>query len=134
MTITPAGPQTSHRIRRVIGALMVLLGAVGTVAPKRLDTTPAGDGVRAEAQRHHLTRMYAMREAALGAILLGGGGIRSALAAIIGLTAVEVATGVGSPALDQRARITTAVTATLCGVAAAYALSGTDAKAENATA
>lgn len=131
MTITPASPQASHRIRRVIGALMVLLGAVGTVAPKRLDSTPAGDGVRAEAQRHHLTRMYAMREAALGAILLGGGGIRAALAATVGLTAVEVATA-GSPALDQRARITTAVTATLCGVAAAYALSGTSAKAENA--
>jgi hypothetical protein len=131
MTITAASARTSHRIRSVMGLLMLLVGAAGTVAPKRLDNTSASTGggptpQAAAAQRDHLTQMYAMREAALGAILLSGAGVKSALGATIGLTAVEVITGVRSPALNRRSRITTAVSASLCGVAAAYALSGAE--------
>ncbi|WP_197373707.1 hypothetical protein [Mycolicibacterium baixiangningiae] len=116
-----ASPRTSRRIQGVMGALMLLVGVVGTAAPRRLSNTSAAT---AAAERNHLTQMYAMREAALGAILLSGGGARPALGAVIGLTAVEVATGVQSPALDRRSRITTAVTASMFGAAAAYALTG----------
>jgi hypothetical protein len=115
-------PPTTRRIQGVMGFLMLIVGIAGTVAPQRLSNT--GNSRGGAVERNHLTQMYAMREAALGAILLGGGGARSALGAVIGLTAVEVATGVRSPALDRQSRITTAVTASLFGVAAAYALSG----------
>jgi hypothetical protein len=125
MTITAASPHTARRIRTVIGALMVLLGAAGTAAPRRLASTSAGDAAQ---QRDHLTQMYAMREAALGAILLSGAGVKPALGATVGLTVVEVITGVRSPALDRRSRITTAVSASLVGAAAAYALTGAGAK------
>ncbi|WP_193043379.1 hypothetical protein [Mycolicibacterium baixiangningiae] len=116
-----ASPRTSRRIQGVMGALMLLVGVVGTVTPKRLTNTSASGAV---AERHHLTQMYAMREAALGAILLSGGGARPALGATVGLTAVEVLTGLRAPALDRQARITTAVTASMFGAAAAYALTG----------
>lgn len=115
-------PLTSRRIQGVMGALMLIVGAAGTVAPQRLSNT--GNSGAGAAERNHLTQMYAMREVALGAILLSGGGARSALGAVIGLTAVEVATDVRSPALDRQSRITTAVTASVFGAAAAYALSG----------
>ena len=120
MTTTPS-PQTSRRIQGVMGFLMLIVGLVGTVSPKRLANTSAATPA---AERNHLTQMYAMREAALGAILLSGGGAKPALAATAGLTAVEVITGVRSPALDRQSRITTAVTASIFGAAAAYALSG----------
>jgi cytosine/adenosine deaminase-related metal-dependent hydrolase len=124
MTITAASPPVSQRIRNVLGLLMVLLGAAGTATPKRLDTMATGDAAQSEAQRHHLIQMYAMREAALGAVLLGGGSAKSALGAAVGLTAVEVVTGLRSPALDTRSRITTAVSASLIGAVAAYAWTG----------
>ncbi|KUI28244.1 hypothetical protein AU195_21065 [Mycobacterium sp. IS-1496] len=123
---TTASAHTSRRIQGVMGFLMLIVGIVGTVSPQRLSNTSAprkGDRAGA-AERNHLTQMYAMREAALGAILLSGGGAKPALAATVGLTAVEVITGLGSPALDRRSRITTAVTASTFGAAAAYALSG----------
>jgi hypothetical protein len=130
MTTSPmttiASPRTSRRIQGVMGLLMLIVGIIGTVAPQRLSNTSApATGDRAgTAERNHLTQMYAMREAALGAILLSGGGATPALGAVVGLTVVEVATGVRSPALDTRSRITTAVSASLFGAAAAYALSG----------
>ncbi|KUI25100.1 hypothetical protein AU196_07395 [Mycobacterium sp. IS-1742] len=123
---TTATAHTSRRIQSAMGLLMLIVGIVGTVAPQRLSNTSAPTkGERAgAAERNHLTQMYAMREAALGAILLGGGGARPALGATVGLTAAEVITGLRSPALDRRSRITTAVTASLFGTAAAYALTG----------
>ncbi|MGE2712419.1 hypothetical protein ACQI4L_00025 [Mycolicibacterium litorale] len=128
----PASALASRRIRGVMGALMLGVGIVGTITPKRLSgASPSKPGPRstdASAERHHLTQMYSMREAALGAILLSGGGAASVLAATIGLTAVEVATAVRSPALDARTRVTTAVSASLFGAAAAYALTGAGAK------
>ncbi|WP_185295479.1 hypothetical protein [Mycolicibacterium litorale] len=123
--MTIPGPHISRRIQGVMGALMLLVGVVGTVTPRRLSTASAPPaGADAAAQRDHLTQMYSMREAALGTILLSGAGVEAVLGATIGLTAVEVATALRSPALDRRARITTVLSASVFGAAAAYALSG----------
>ncbi|BBY16634.1 hypothetical protein [Mycolicibacterium litorale] len=134
MTI-PASASTSRRVQGVMGALMLGVGIVGTIAPNRLSGTSASEpGSRSTdtvAERHHLTQMYSMREAALGAILVSGAGAKSVLAATIGLTAVEVATALRSPALDARTRTTTALSASLFGVVAAYALTGAGAQNEH---
>lgn len=101
---------------------MTAFGVLGTLIPKRF--VPEGDSSEVTPQAVHLTRMWALREAALGSILLGtrqAGHRKHVLLTLGVLAAAESVVNLQTPGLDSRNRIMSAVSPAVCGVASLYA-------------
>ncbi|WNG89341.1 hypothetical protein C6A87_009300 [Mycobacterium sp. ITM-2016-00317] len=108
----------STTIQRGIGATMALFGALATVAPERFTQGPV------TAQSENLTRMWALREVALGAILLATSatpGRRPVLLALTGLAAAECVVNGTAAALNTSQRVGSVAGAAAFGAAGAYA-------------
>ena len=116
---------TSQKIQAGIGAVMTAVGALGVVAPSRLSASTAAGEVPEETR--YLTRLWTLREAALGVVLLGtrkSAHRRGVLGVLVGLAAAEAVASLTTPALSQQARSTAASTAAVIGVAGLCALVG----------
>ena len=110
----------SEKIQLTLGSVMTVVGTLATVAPRRFAQTPDLDG----AARANLTRMWALREAALGAILLSTA--RSAarkpiLATLTGLAAAEAVANLATPALGAPQRAAAVGSSVLSSLATGYA-------------
>ena len=114
---------TSVKIQTALGAVMLAVGASALVWPSRFMNSPDPSGKVGE--REYLTRMWALREAAIGAILLGTSRSeqrRSVLASTMVLSAAESAVILQSPALRGKDRISGAASAAAFGALSAFAL------------
>lgn len=110
----------SEKIQLVMGATMAAVGTMACIAPRRFAQTSGP----ATAETEHLTRMWALRETALGAILLGARRADSkspVLLAVAGLAAAEVIVSLRTPGLSAPSRASTAATATAFAAASGYA-------------
>jgi|GEM_PF-4378320 len=110
----------SQKIQAAIGVLTTAVGAVGTVAPGRVNPSApkesAGDASR------HQTQLWTLRESALGLILLGtlnSPHRRRVLTVVVGLATAEAIVNVRSPALSGHARLSGAAVPAVLGMAAA---------------
>jgi hypothetical protein len=118
MTTTP-----SQKIQAGLGALMAAVGAVGTVAPGRVNPSAAA-GPSCDASRHQ-TQLWTLRESALGLLVLGtlnSSHRRRVLAVVVGLATAEAIVNVRSPALSGHARLSGAAVPAVLGMAAAGAV------------
>lgn len=100
-----------EKIQAGMGAVMVALGSLATVAPKQFG------------EHQHLTRMWALREAALGAILLATRKSPDTAKVLLPLAALavgEVAVTVRAPELSAGQRIGSAATAAAFGALGVY--------------
>lgn len=113
----------SQKVQTGLGAVMLAVGASALVWPSRF--VHSAEPSRSPGEREYLTRMWALREAAIGAILLGTKGSeqrRSVLVSTVVLSAAESAVILQSPALRSKDRISGAATAAAFGALSAYAL------------
>lgn len=111
------------QIQTGMGALMAVVGAVGVAVPRYVGASP-GDGCSAD-DSAYATRMWALRETALGAILVAGrrsAHRRQLIGTTVGLALAEVAVGLRSPALTGRAQACAVVTAAVFAAAGTRAL------------
>jgi hypothetical protein len=112
----------SQKAQLVMGALMVAAGGAATLRPSGF--APLDDTHGASEQSLYLTRMWALRETALGAILLAthtSAHRRSVLASIAALAAGEIAVSAGTSVFDAKGRTGTIVTAGAFGLISALA-------------
>jgi hypothetical protein len=108
----------STTIQRGIGATMAVFGALATAAPDRFTQGPV------TAHSENLTRMWALREIALGAILMATSATparRPVLLALTGLAAAECVVNAGAAALSPSQRVASVAGAATFGAAGAYA-------------
>jgi len=116
---------TSQKIQAGIGAVMTAVGALGVVAPSRLSASTAAGEVPEETR--YLTRLWTLREAALGVILLGtrkSAQRRGVLGVLVGLAAAEAVVGLTTPALTRQGRSSAVGSAAVIGAAGLFALIG----------
>jgi hypothetical protein len=110
----------SQRIQLAMGAAMAGFGAAAVVAPERFTQSSVEDAANCE----NLTRMWALREVALAAIMLSTSASQSRKAimgAVTALAAAEVVVSLLTPALSGASRTGAVGTAALSGAAAGYA-------------
>ncbi|MET0899897.1 MAG: hypothetical protein ABWY45_18455 [Mycobacterium sp.] len=113
----------SQKIQTGLGAVMLAVGASALVWPSRFVNSP--EPSPSPGDREYLTRMWALREAAIGAILLGtsrSGQRRSVLVSTVVLSAAESAVILQTPTLRGKDRLTGAASAAAFGALSAYAL------------
>jgi hypothetical protein len=113
----------SETIQTGMGGLMTAVGVAGVLAPDRLNASGSGGTTTAEAA--YLTRLWALRESALGLMLLGtrnSSHRRGVLAVTVGLAVAEIVVGLRSPVLTGRNRSSTVGTAAVFAAAGACGL------------
>jgi hypothetical protein len=110
----------SEKIQTGMGGLMSVVGAAGVLVPERLSAAPAGGAITDESA--YLTRLWAMRESALGLMLLGtrkSPHRRGVMAVTVGLAMAEIVVGLRSSALSGTSQ------SSAVGGAAAFVVAGT---------
>jgi hypothetical protein len=113
----------SEKIQTGLGVVMFAVGASALVWPSRFANS--AEPSRNTGEREYLTRMWALREAAIGAILLGTSRSehrRAVLVSSMVLSAAESAVILQSSALRHQDRIGGAASAAAFGALSAYAL------------
>lgn len=106
----------SQLIQTGLGAVLTAVGTIGTIAPQRLSTSadpaiPAGESV-------YLTRLWTLREGALGAMLLAtrkSNRRRGILGAFVTLAAAEVVLTATTPTMTGQAKAGAVGSAALFG-------------------
>lgn len=110
----------SETIQTGMGGLMTAVGVAGVLLPDRLNASNAGGAMTDEVA--YLNRLWAMRESAVGLMLLGtrkSAHRRGVLAITVGLAVTEIVVGLRSPVLAGRSQ------SSMVGTAAAFAAAGT---------
>ncbi|WP_166902897.1 hypothetical protein [Mycobacterium sp. DL440] len=114
-------PSSSQKIQAAMGAVMLAVGATAVLAPARF-------GSSAMPGQDYQTRMWALRETALGAILFGTRNSqrrRPVLAATTALAVAELAVSLREPTLAKANRWSAVASSAVFGVAGALAARNT---------